>query len=70
MPVPVSLPDNLIAEINAVTDDHVAFITKAVRRLLHEGGPSALERKSRLASPGMTLKSPRFREGRRVTSQG
>lgn len=34
MPAQFTLPDDLIAEINAVTNDPAAFVTKAVRLLL------------------------------------
>jgi hypothetical protein len=36
MPVDVSLPDDLVKEIDAITDDRVAFIIHAVKRQLHD----------------------------------
>ena len=36
MPVNVSLPDDLVAEIDAITSDRVEFIIHAVKRQLHD----------------------------------
>ena len=36
MTVLVNLPDELVAQIDRVTDDRAAFVSDAVQRLLHD----------------------------------
>lgn len=43
MSVQVSLPDDLVAQIDDVANDRTAFVTEAVRRLLRESSETATE---------------------------
>jgi len=37
----IDLPDELVAQIDAVADDRAAFVAEAVRRLLREPGDAS-----------------------------
>ena len=42
MIVQVNLPDELVAKIDKVSQDRTAFVSEAVRRLLHDGSESPM----------------------------
>jgi len=43
MIVQVNLPDDLVAKIDEVAADRTAFVSEAVRRLLHDGSENPME---------------------------
>jgi metal-responsive CopG/Arc/MetJ family transcriptional regulator len=43
MIVQVNLPDELVAKIDRVAQDRTAFVSEAVRRLLHDGSENPTE---------------------------
>lgn len=48
MTVQVALPDDLARQIDEVTPDRSAFVTEAVRRMLHESTDSARDEIERI----------------------